>query len=71
MYHSDSSCVYMQTFITDSQKQQLEELYEKGCSQNSPEYTFARVSFFKSLIFNSVYPSSSSDLENKGSLQLY
>ena len=39
-------------------------------SQNSQENTCARVSF-KSFFSSSAYPSSSTNLQNKGSLQLY
>ena len=47
---------------------------KKGVLKNFAKFTGKHLSqslFFKSLCFNSVYPSSSSNLEKKGSLQLY
>ena len=66
------SFVYMQTCIRDSQKQPLEVFH--GVLKNFAKFTgkyLCQSPFFKSVFFNSVYPSSSSNLENNGSLQLF
>ena len=72
MYYSDrdiSSCVYMQTCIRDSQKQPSECFMKKFGLKNFAK--FAGKHLCQGLFFNSVYPSSSSNLKNKESLRLY